>query len=252
MIRVKRPNPIKAFKPPDGSAVKASAALIASVSANPTSKIVFKSSVWSPAKKPYWKAQHNKCIFCEAFVPAVAHGDVEHFRPKNGVSDTKGGKITTKTYWWLAYDWTNYWASCQLCNQSFKKNLFPLAVGGVRAVTPSDDLSLEKPLLIDPEKDDPRDHLEFRAEIAFARNQSARGQATIEICGLNRPELIELRRTSLVLIQGILDVYTASENWPNIKQKTGQTLRAVIKSEHPFSAMARDLIAREAPELLTP
>jgi hypothetical protein len=252
MIRVKRPNPIKAFKPPDGSAVKVSAALIASVSANPTAKIAFKSSVWSPAKKPYWKAQHNKCIFCEAFVPAVAHGDVEHFRPKNGVSDTKGGKITTKTYWWLAYDWTNYWASCQLCNQSFKKNLFPLAVGGVRAMTPSDDLSLEKPLLIDPEKDDPRDHLEFRAEIAFARNQSARGQATIEICGLNRPELLEIRRLGLVSMRLVLSLYLGHPDLADLRHTTADALRAFVKPDNPFSAMARDLIAREAPELLTP
>jgi hypothetical protein len=252
MIRVKRPKPIKAFKDPDGIAVKATTALLASVTANPAAKIAFKSSVWSPAKKPYWKAQHNKCIFCEAFVPAVAHGDVEHFRPKNGVSDTKGGKITTRTYWWLAYEWTNYWASCQLCNQSFKKNLFPLAVGGVRAMTPSDDLSLEEPLLIDPETEDPRDHLEFRAEIVFARNQSLRGLATIDICGLNRPELLEIRRLGLVSMRIVLDLYLAYPNLPDLRLTTSQALRAFAKPEHPFSAMARDLIAREAPELLTP
>lgn len=43
----------------------------------------------------------------------VAYGDGEHYRPKS-------------TYWWLAYNYDNYLASCTLCNQRFKEAKFPI------------------------------------------------------------------------------------------------------------------------------
>lgn len=51
--------------------------------------------------------------YCEAPLKVVAYGDVEHYRPKS-------------VYWWLAYSYENYLASCTLCNQAFKKDFFPI------------------------------------------------------------------------------------------------------------------------------
>jgi uncharacterized protein (TIGR02646 family) len=252
MIPVKRPPAIDSFTSPNGTAVKETEALLAFVAANPTAKIKFKTSVWKAAKKPYWNAQHSKCIFCEGFVPAQSHGDVEHFRPKNGVKELANGRKLLKTYWWLAYDWSNYWASCAKCNQAFKKNLFPLALDGVRALKPEDDLAVEKPLLIDPDVDDPRDHLIFNQEEIFPRDGSTRGKATIEICGLDREELVELRRLGLVAIRTVLGFYVSYPNELSIRQRSAEALKSFMAPNYPFSAMARDLIAREAPELLTP
>jgi hypothetical protein len=67
---------------------------------------------------------------------------------------------THSGYWWLAYEPTNYFPSCQLCNQgTAKKNRFPIA--GTRARGPQDALSAERPLLLNPYFDDPRAHQEF-------------------------------------------------------------------------------------------
>ena len=54
-------------------------------------------------------------------------------------------------YFWLAYVWENLFFACQLCNQTFKQNLFPLANPTKRrARSHMDDLSAEEPLLIHP------------------------------------------------------------------------------------------------------
>ena len=57
---------------------------------------------------------NSKCAYCEADTRVVAHGDVEHYRPKS-------------IYWWLAYCYDNYLFSCQICNQSYKSNNFPIS-----------------------------------------------------------------------------------------------------------------------------
>jgi uncharacterized protein (TIGR02646 family) len=76
----------------------------------------------TPSFKPtYWKAGKNrlkkdvagKCAYCESPCDVVAHGDVEHFRPKS-------------RYWWLAYCFENHLFSCQICNQTHKGDQFPI------------------------------------------------------------------------------------------------------------------------------
>ena len=59
---------------------------------------------------------------CEAPTAIVAHGDVDHFRPKS-------------IYWWLAYCYDNHLYSCQICNETYKGDNFPVA--GKRLSPPS-------------------------------------------------------------------------------------------------------------------
>ena len=74
----------------------------------------FKSAYWKTSKTQLKKESANKCVYCEANTSVVAHGDVEHFRPKS-------------EYWWLAYTYDNYLFACQICNQTYKSNNFPIA-----------------------------------------------------------------------------------------------------------------------------
>lgn len=71
------------------------------------------SGIWGKSKEQLLIESSNKCAYCEAPLKVVAYGDVEHYRPKS-------------IYWWLAYNYENYLASCTLCNQAFKKDHFPL------------------------------------------------------------------------------------------------------------------------------
>ena len=101
------------------------------------------------------KDQHGKCAFCEAKVEHIAHGDVEHFRPKKGFRQSSTDDLGRPGYYWLAYAWGNLFFACQICNQRHKGNLFPLTETGGRARSHHDAIAGENPLFLDPGADEP-------------------------------------------------------------------------------------------------
>jgi len=153
------------------------------------------------------KIYHKKCCYCESNSEAVAPFQVEHYRPK--------GKITEETshkgYYWLGRIWSNLVLACFWCN-NHKDTQFPLSNDGIRVHQPSlqadgtldfvksqahqPPLSTEKPLLLHPEIDDPKKHLYYlpNGEI---KALSKRGQTTMDICKLNREQLIIDRKEFL-------------------------------------------------------
>jgi hypothetical protein len=78
-----------------------------------TQSIKFNNTFWKAAKTQLKKESFGKCAYCEASTDVVAHGDVEHYRPKS-------------IYWWLAYTYDNYLYACQICNQNYKSDNFPI------------------------------------------------------------------------------------------------------------------------------
>lgn len=147
------------------------------------------------------KAQHGKCAFCESKVAHISYGDVEHFRPKAGWRQAEGEPLGLPGYYWLAYEWTNLFLACTLCNQQFKKNLFPLQTSARRARSHKEDVTAEDPLLLDPTVDDPEAFISFREEVPYAVDGNARGEATIHTLGLRRDALAEQRRKHLTLVK---------------------------------------------------
>jgi uncharacterized protein (TIGR02646 family) len=131
-------------------------------------------------------AQHRKCAFCESRFDHIGYGDVEHFRPKAGYKQRDADQLRQPGYYWLAYAWENLFYSCQLCNQRFKRNLFPLRDGRRRAHPRTRTIVREEPLLIDPSRLDPSEYIGFREEMAFAVNGCREGETTIQVLGLNR------------------------------------------------------------------
>jgi|GEM_PF-6389171 len=126
--------------------------------------IGFKSEIFSSdhysghgIKEALLNSHHGKCAFCESKVKYLAHGDVEHFRPKAGYEQGYGFNLDG--YFWEAYAWENLYFSCQVCNQLHKKNKFPVLLNDqlveVRS-TAVRKVSEERPVLIDPGVEDPR------------------------------------------------------------------------------------------------
>lgn len=126
---------------------------------------------------------HEKCAYCESTYRAVDSRDVEHFRPKGGVTEAPDHV----GYWWLAATWSNLLPSCPPCNRrrrqtsydprlsleefdalrrqqaetlSGKANAFPLRQSNWVTVE-GGDLTVEDPLLINPCERDPGNHLEY-------------------------------------------------------------------------------------------
>jgi hypothetical protein len=151
----------------------------------------------STVKDALRAAQHTKCAFCESVFAHVGYGDVEHFRPKAGYKQREEDDLKRPGYYWLAYEWGNLFYTCQLCNQQFKRNLFPLKDGRRRARTHTHELGKEEPLLVDPAAQEPSEYIGFREEVAYPIRGCPEGETTIKILGLNRAELLEVRRDRL-------------------------------------------------------
>lgn len=138
---------------------------------------------------------HGKCAYCER---AVGFGefDIEFFRPRSHAVGLTG-KVDDQHYWWLAYEWSNLMACCRNCG-SYKGTRFP--VEGSRSRY-SEDVSSERPLLLDPCVDYPEQHLSYD-QFGKAFGLTQRGNITIDVLNLNSEFLLRERE------QAYQDVYT--------------------------------------------
>lgn len=165
----------------------------------------------------------GKCAYCESPISGSSQTDIEHYRPKGGISewgDHPG-------YWWLAMDWNNLLLSCMHCNQgrrqlildpdlsedeirdaierndlitTGKRNAFPTKAD-VWVSRHSDDLGTEEPLLIDPTRTDPEPLVAWVLEGTIStirpKADDKRAEKTIDLLGLNRRYLTEARVQAL-------------------------------------------------------
>lgn len=236
----------------------------------------------------------GKCAYCETFYAAVGPVDVEHYRPKGAVAERPGHS----GYWWLAMAWDNLLPSCIDCNrkrkqqvvapstslvdlyqfglapgagQSGKKDSFPIA-GPAYAEKYGDDIGAELPLLLNPCRDNPEEHISFAidkpASVALAlplgtAGRSDRGATSIQVYGLNRLALVQARTRLLrqlrflgaqvVELGKILDALEApavanaltAANSPNIaamvrqlQDRTMDEMIALADDRSPHAAMA--------------
>jgi uncharacterized protein (TIGR02646 family) len=143
-----------------------------------------------------WDMQHAKCCYCEREYERK-YSDVEHFRPKaRAVRDD--GKPDAG-YWWLAYRFDNLYFACAACNRP-KSDRFPLRDRSAALKPGEGPRSREEgALLLDPAFDPVEEHLTFvwvedQGFRIAPRNLSERGKATIAVLGLDRDDLVELRR----------------------------------------------------------
>src|SRR5262249_16385955 len=125
----------------------------------------------SVVKDSLLEAQNNKCAYCEATFRDTSFGAVEHYRPKKFAQQGPGEEKEYPGYYWLAYDWHNLLVSCEVCNTTHKQNYFPLANPTERARSHLEDVSKERPLLIHPAIQDPREHIRFRNEAPEALDE---------------------------------------------------------------------------------
>jgi hypothetical protein len=190
------------------------------------------------------KSQHDKCFLCESKVTHISYGDVEHFRPKAGYRQNDGDKLGKPGYYWLAYEWSNLFFVCQLCNQRFKKNFFPLIDSTKRVKSHHEDINQEEPLFINPcdPNQNPEDFISFRAEIPYAINNDAKGKATIKYAGLDRVELNEKRKHYYEQLRLIYALAIANPPQPE-SNDAKDFLNKAIQESGEYASMAKAAIA---------
>ena len=188
-----------------------------------------------------FQAQHNKCCYCESKFGATSYGAVEHFRPKGSVQQGQGQNREYPGYYWLAYSWSNLLVSCERCNSSHKRSLFPLANPRLRARCHHDDVDTEEPLFVDPAQEDPRRHIRFRGPAVEPLTE--RERETIQGLGLRRSGLEEARRKRVDILKAFgLILELGSERERGKVETARQRLEAAVRSEAEYSAMARDFL----------
>lgn len=172
---------------------------------------------------------HGKCAYCESSYAATQPVDIEHYRPKGRID----GEAGHRGYWWLAMQWSNLLPSCIDCNRRRRQNeikddmtdeeieraffergeellgkadRFPIR-SNLRAMNENDDLNQEDPLIIDPTRTDPDQHIGWDLQSAMVvavpvtdadNNPSPYAKASIRILGLNRAGLAVERRAQLL------------------------------------------------------
>jgi uncharacterized protein (TIGR02646 family) len=205
-------------------AAAARQALIDAFETDPKPRI--DNALYKQYKRALKRAFNGKCAYCECVIEANQPGDVEHYRPKGRVTDDeyrpikvnylKWGEIEHAGYFWLAYDWENLLPSCTDCNRkrnyeggpAGKADRFP--VKGFRACLPGEEAQ-EEPLLLDPTKADPNEHLEFFKD-GTIRAKTPEGETTLAILGLNlREDLVRARRQAYdaakLACEALVDAY---------------------------------------------
>jgi hypothetical protein len=122
------------------------------------SAYIKKNGSWGLLKKWLGNASGHKCWYCEA-KSARAPFDVDHFRPKLGITVDGINLAGHAGYYWLAYEWWNFRLSCQRCNRPEKNdadnlhgkaNEFPIQNEANRCLVPATPLDAEIPRLLDP------------------------------------------------------------------------------------------------------
>lgn len=193
-------------------------------------------------REPLWQLHLGKCCYCERKRAIRRESDIEHYRPKTMVT----GENDHPGYWWLAYDWTNYLFSCKPCNQTHKKNHFPLLPGSIRASGPSNDVGMERPVLLNPIDDDPERCISYdwTSKIyvkALGADDDNRGSETIKILGLNDPHLMEERAEILSLLRNLAHtmIHMLHKNNMAMIEKCTADILGQTSAKKPFAGFRR-------------
>jgi len=197
------------------------------------------SNAYQSVKADLVKMQRHKCCYCERrTVPD--HNDVEHYRPFD-------------IYWWLAWTWTNLLFACAACNRKGGKlDQFPLAVGSVTLAFPGQPPGEERPLLVDPTVEDPREHVRF-AKLPTGRwapiGVTDRGQATVAILDLSRDTYLDdfTHHVTCVVSPVVRDVRDAQAACarPEFEAYWRRKCAQLLDPERGFRALSEDVLRFE-------
>jgi len=186
-------------------------------------------------KKSLEKLFHGKCAYCESIVTSTMDMTIDHFRPKQYAMNLDG-TVSKNHYWWLAYEWTNLYSSCSICNSS-KSTRFPVID---RRISRFKQVNNENALLLDPcNKDDFEESHLIPEEDGFLVGITKKGKVSVDVFKLNRPALIEARKRIFeelkLVMTMVMGLNARDDNYETLK---GQLMRLLApSSEHTSVAL---------------
>lgn len=206
---------------------------------------------WSLFKECLENASGHKCWYCEA-KSTRAPFDVDHFRPKLGIT-VDGAKLAGHDgYYWLAYKWSNFRLSCQRCNRPEKDdvetlygkaNEFPIQDESQRCSHPTGSLLSESSRLLDPCIEADCELLahgidgEVKPVDPTDTWKHQRADYTIRILGLNEWNTPEGKRSQWQTLATLLAVVGNNTNTVVVAE-----IRKFLSPDHEYSAFFRSAI----------
>jgi len=143
----------------------------------------------------------QRCMYCGDSLAT----DIDHFEP---IREFPAG----------TFSWPNHLLACSYCNSNAKRDLFPRDAAG-------------NPLLIDPTRDDPAEHLRLVLRTGVYRGLSAKGTESIRVFGLNRADLTRGREVAFATRAAVLckadDLLAAGRDG-----EAARCLRALAEEPH--------------------
>ncbi len=159
-------------------------------------------------KRALMESSFGKCMYCESKITHIDYGDVEHIKPKSRFSQ-------------YMYDWKNLGFACVKCNRENKRDKYD-------------------PDLINPYEENPEEFLGAACGIFIAKNESRKGQITLDIVNLNRPDLLEKRYTELMKLQHLIERYNGLQNLVQ-KEALKEQIEEEISKDKEYSASKKSL-----------
>lgn len=158
--------------------------------------VVYNSTILDTLKKLF----ANKCALCESFDKEMR---ISHYRPISNANLGDGYPKEYERYFWFSYQWENYLPVCGECFSSIQ-NRFPILKRPAPPLSSwAEANTIERPLLLDPCQDNPKDHFYFTGD-GHLHSLSERGEVTINLAHLDRPELESSRRTAFQFLEPLL------------------------------------------------
>ena len=229
---------------------------------------VTKYGVKKPTEPDYWRNDtlrkdikelfNRKCWYTEAKMSG-SDMHVDHYRPKARISqyktyDYNGG--LAKGYDWLRNDSSNYRAACAYANRGKdnggKHDYFPLLAGSPH-ITHKGDYSVERPILLDPCKQEDVTLISFNEtgeaifKPAISADDKVRVEASIDIYNINHYELVEDRLDTWHCVLSEIDTYRSSTRTQSDKDKCVKSLKNYINKKMAYSGCAIACVIATAP-----
>lgn len=216
------------------------------------------SAVWSAFGPSLAKMSHGKCWYSESPEPH-SFFDVDHFRPK-GEAKRSSDTDVDEGYPWLAFEWSNYRYSASRANRLStdsdtdevigKGSWFPLEVDSPKATWSNRCISSERPTLLDPTLQRDVDLIDVDADsgrmrpsrICLTRSNQQRVKRSVELYGLDSPQLVEARRRIIRDLQddceNLLEIITEKQDLEATMRIVAK-LRRATSSKAPYARAAR-------------
>lgn len=157
-------------------------------------------------KKVVKEETGGKCVYCETYVTHQYPGDIEHIIPKS-------------KYPRLTFIWSNLTFVCYWCNNHKR-----------------DYVEKGEAKLLNPYKDQIKEHLVCAGPLLMHINGSKRGELTSKIIKLNRKDIVDRRIDKMNELQSLIDKYER-ENVIPLKELLRQELIEFTYSENEYSYM---------------